>query len=231
MKTKILALGLLAAGLSFSACKKKGCTDESAVNYNSSAKKDDNSCNFKPQITIVGANPATVNVGASYNDAGATAFVKNGSAVDVTTDLTQVNTSETGSFNVVYTASNENGTSTATRLVNVVLGQSSYMGNFATESECNALEFPHVAEPVVEAGANSNQVVINNAFTLIGGTIVMNINGANITVPPTSIEIQFLGELNFSGTGTMNASGTQMIVSYDYDGPLGQGVCVVTYNK
>jgi hypothetical protein len=231
MKTKFILLAVLTASTAFLSCKKKGCTDEAAVNFEEKAKKDDGSCNFMPMITIVGANPASVNVGANYNDAGATAFVKNGGTVDVTTDLSEVNTSSTGSFNIIYSASNEHGTATATRLVNVILGQSSYLGTYTTESECSALEFPHTASPVVEAGSNSNELVINGAFTLIGGTITMIISGANITVPPSEVPIPLLGTLYFSGTGTMNATGTQMVISYDYDGPAGQGVCVVTYNK
>jgi len=209
--------------------------DEDAVNFNSSAKKDDGSCSFKPLITIVGSNPASVSVGVVYTDAGATAFVKNEGSVDVTSDLTQVNTSTVGSFVVTYSASNTHGTTTATRLVNVVLGQSSYIGNFDASNECNALQFPHINEPQIQAGANANQVLINNAFTAIGGTIVMNINGANVTVPPTTIPIVALGveigNLNFSGTGTMNSTGNQMVVSYDYDGTAGQGICIVTYVK
>lgn len=235
---KLSLLILLAGTVSLSSCKKKGCTDEAAVNYNDKAKKDDGTCNFKPVITVVGANPATVSVGSTYTDGGATAFVKNQGSVDVTTDLSQVNTSVAGSFTVTYTASNTHGTTTATRLVNVVLGQSTYMGNYTVENTCNALDFPHVASPQIVAGANSNQVLINDAFTAIGGTIVMNINGANVTVPGTSIPIVILGQnagtLDFSGTGTMNAAGTQIVMNYDWTRTglvTGNGVCTITYNK
>lgn len=238
MKTKIVLLAILMAGFTFNSCKKKGCMDAEASNFNDAAKKDDGSCEYKPVITIVGANPATVSVGATYDDAGATAFVKNAGSVTVSSDLSAVNTSQTGNFTITYSASNAIGTTTATRLVNVVLGQSSYIGNYTLENTCNAIDFPHIAEPQIIPGSGGNQVIINDAFTALGGTIVMNINGANVTVPATSIPIVLLGAevgtLDFSGTGTMNATGTQIVMNYDWTrtGLIeGNGVCSITYNK
>lgn len=40
---KILLAGIILVGLSTS-CKKEGCTDSEAINYNAEAKKDDGSC-------------------------------------------------------------------------------------------------------------------------------------------------------------------------------------------
>ena len=47
-------------------CAKKGCTDSDATNYNSAAKKDDNSCTFKTGLVIW------------YNQATSTALVAAG---------------------------------------------------------------------------------------------------------------------------------------------------------
>jgi len=44
MKFRYLSLVLIAGGLAFTSCKKKGCTDPKAPNYDSSAEKDDGSC-------------------------------------------------------------------------------------------------------------------------------------------------------------------------------------------
>lgn len=43
-----LILSIIALLLVGTACKKKGCTDPAAENYNSSAKKDDGSCTYAP---------------------------------------------------------------------------------------------------------------------------------------------------------------------------------------
>ncbi|MBK7129038.1 MAG: hypothetical protein IPM74_03530 [Crocinitomicaceae bacterium] len=44
MKTSILVLSALFLQLTIISCKKEGCTDSTATNYNSDAKKDDGSC-------------------------------------------------------------------------------------------------------------------------------------------------------------------------------------------
>ncbi|MDX1446485.1 DUF4856 domain-containing protein [Lishizhenia sp.] len=44
MKRSKALLVLIAGAMAFTACKKEGCTDETASNYNEEAKKDDGSC-------------------------------------------------------------------------------------------------------------------------------------------------------------------------------------------
>ena len=43
-------------------CKKKGCMDSDASNYNSEAKKDDGTCVYTPNITIIAAADTTISV-------------------------------------------------------------------------------------------------------------------------------------------------------------------------
>ena len=47
-KTLTLVAAASALTLSFSSCQKKGCTDQTALNYSESAKKDDGSCVYAP---------------------------------------------------------------------------------------------------------------------------------------------------------------------------------------
>ncbi len=52
MKTKQI-LGMAALlGVSLSSCKKEGCTDPKANNYNEEARKDDGSCTYDPVMTV-----------------------------------------------------------------------------------------------------------------------------------------------------------------------------------
>ena len=68
-----------------------------------------------PVITITGDNPATVEKGATYTDAGASA---NGGETVTTTGT--VNTGVVGSYTLTYSATDGTNTGTATRTVNVV---------------------------------------------------------------------------------------------------------------
>lgn len=49
---KKITLFILVAGLGFTACKKKGCMDEAALNYSKEAKKSDNSCVYGALVNV-----------------------------------------------------------------------------------------------------------------------------------------------------------------------------------
>lgn len=50
---KYISLVLIGASLFLSSCKKKGCTDETALNYEAEAKKDDGSCEYEQPIGAI----------------------------------------------------------------------------------------------------------------------------------------------------------------------------------
>jgi len=73
-----------------------------------------------PVITITGSNPASVELGGAYSDAGATAFDAYHGATNVTSSGS-VDTSTLGSYIITYTATDLSGnTASAIRVVNVV---------------------------------------------------------------------------------------------------------------
>jgi len=234
MKVSKVLVGVVMLGaITMTSCKKKGCMDNTATNFVEKAKKDDGSCTYKPTISLIGAATVSVAVGAVYTDEGATATNKDGSAVTVTATGLPINTSSTGTFTITYTATNDYGTVTATRTVNVVLDQSSYLGTFAATSDCPTA-LPIAASPEITAGASANEIIISPAFTLVGAEIMATINGATVTVPFQTIPIT-VGNIELSGTGTMNATGTEMTITYTYNNTTpfigGTGTCVAVYTK
>jgi hypothetical protein len=234
MKTTKLFLGALVIGaLVTTSCKKKGCIDEAATNFNSEAKKDDGSCTFTPDISLNGATSITIAIGATYEELGATATNKDGSSVDVTT-ISTVDNTKTGTYSVTYSATNENGTATAIRTVIVVIDQSTYLGEWSVNSDCGATSFPLSGTADFMIGATTSDINIDGFFSLVGGTAVGTISGNTITIPNQTINIT-LGDITFSGSGTMNATGTEMVINYDYETVtfLGTdiGSCTATYTK
>jgi hypothetical protein len=76
--------------------------------------------NIPPLIGIIGSNPATVELGTTYTDAGAFAVDRVDGSVPVTSSGS-VNTGAVGSYTITYTATDSSGNSaSATRTVNVV---------------------------------------------------------------------------------------------------------------
>jgi len=232
--TKLITLVLLGA-LATGACKKKGCTDTTATNYSEEAKKDDGTCAYLPEITLTGAASVTVNLGETYTDLGATATNYDGSSVTVTTDDSDVNTSVAGTYIVTYTATNDNGSVSATRSVEVVFSQDYWTSNtWDITHDCGTTTFPLASPPTITSGATSSDLVLDSFFTLLGGTANATISGSTVTFPNQTITVTG-GTIEFSGTGTMNAAGTEFSVDYTYDNTIpfvgGSGTCTAVYAK
>jgi hypothetical protein len=231
---KILLLSLVAVGtLTMTACKKKGCTDNTASNFNSKAKKDDGTCLYVPTIILNGAADTTISVGNPYTDPGATATNKDGSEVEVAV-VNNVNDSTVGVYAVDYSPINDNGTATAQRTVRVAIRQDSWIKTWSVAHNCGTTRFPLAGSPTVTTGTSTNSIVIDGMFTLLSGSANATVNGANIVFPEQTVPVTG-GEIIFSGTGTMVPTGNIINVNYTYNNTIplvgGTGSCVATYTK
>ena len=153
-----------------------------------------------PVITILGANPVTVLVGAVYADAGATAL-DNLDGVRSVSSISTVNTAIAGAYTVVYSATDTVGNlGTATRTINVV----------AT---------PDVTAPVITiVGANPASVTVGAVYADAGATATDNVDGnitANITVSNTvnTAAIGTYAVTYFVNDGAGNAASTTRTVN------------------
>ena len=71
-------------------------------------------------------------------------------------------------------------------------------------------------------------------FNLIGGTATATISGSNVNIPQQTVDAT-IGQITYSGTGSMNDQGNIIVITYTYDNtaPLigGSGTCTATYVK
>ncbi len=108
--------------------------------------------NIAPVITITGSNPASLTVGGTYTDAGATALDNIDGVVAVSTISNNVNTAVVGVYTVVYSATDVAGNiATLSRTVNV-----------------NVLDT--IAPVITILGSNPVTVLLNSVYSDSGAT-------------------------------------------------------------
>lgn len=242
MKLQNYLLLLGSAILITTACTKQGCTDPIATNYDEDAKKNDGSCIYDedaidtepPTIELNGADTVYMSVGNSYTEEGAVATNQDGSEVDVTIDDSGLDTTEAGTYEVIYSATNDNGTSTATRVVIVEITAESLTGTYTVTSDCDGTQFPLNETPEIILGANENEILIDEAFNLVGGQIMGIVANDEVAIPFQTIDIT-LGDIEVDGGGLYNSLGTEITITYFYNNtaPIvgGQGTCTAVYSK
>ena len=82
MKSSIFLLLISVSIFSFTSCKKKGCTDETALNYEADAKKDDGSCTYSTNEGLAPISSSSTVVG--YNILEKLSGIWNGPVVSPT---------------------------------------------------------------------------------------------------------------------------------------------------
>lgn len=104
MKTinmKILT-GLAAVALIFASCKKEGCMDANANNYNAEAEKDDGSCTYP----VINMGSSTNNSGDVNGQGGTATGTKTFTQNNATLGWDMAQDASSGSFNLTVTDAN-----------------------------------------------------------------------------------------------------------------------------
>ena len=134
-----------------------------------------------PAITLSGANPVSVNWGASYSDAGATAFdTGDNTSVSVITN-NPVNTGVPGTYLVTYTATDsKSNTASTNRTVNVTMANSGT--NRGADGLTDVLRYAFGG-----TGTNSIPSTLLPSNTVSGGNLVLTYyarTNANVVLEP-----------------------------------------------
>ena len=132
-----------------------------------------------PVITLIGANPQTIEVGSPYTELGATASDNYDGDISgsIVIDATAVNTAVVGSYPVTYdvTDANGNGAIQVTRTVDVV----------------------DTTMPVITlVGANPQVIEVGTAYSELGATALDNYDGditGSIVIDATAVNTAVVG--------------------------------------
>lgn len=130
-----------------------------------------------PIITVVGDNPASVNLGSVYTDLGATATDDVDTTVNVITTGT-VDIAIAGTYSITYTATDSAGNiATLVRVVNVV-----------------DPTVPDTTAPVITMNGNvTESVVINSSYTDAGATALDAVDGTRTIDVSGAVDTTLLG--------------------------------------
>jgi len=178
-----------------------------------------------PVITILGDNPATVELGSSYTDAGATS--DGGETVSTSGS---VDTNTVGSYDITYSATDAAGnTSTATRIVNVVdttapvvtlTGAATVtveLGGTYTELGATATDASGtvtvVTSGTVDTGTVGSYTVTYSSTDASGnvGTATRTVNVVDTTAPVITSSDTFVADENQTAIGTVTATDLQTV--------------------
>tara|TARA_B100001778_G_scaffold152255_1_gene124908 strand:+ start:79 stop:717 length:639 start_codon:yes stop_codon:yes gene_type:complete len=186
-----------------------------------------------PTLTLIGESSITLCLGGVFTDPGAESIDAYDDDISADIESTgSVNVDSVGSYSIEYTSTDKNdNVSVLSRTVNVVVCVDNLLGDYTVDDDCGSqLADTHT----ISAGANQNEIIIDNVVTLVGGQVTGLLSGSTITVSEQEIDLT-AGKFTISGTGTINSNATEIVFDYTWDNSIpfigGSGTCTATYTK
>jgi len=190
-----------------------------------------------PELTLLGDAIMDLCLGDSLVDPGIQSIdaydVDISDLIDITSNL---DNGTVGSYTITYTSTDENGNvSTVERTINVGICVSSLLSTYNVNHDCQLIgqDIINDSQSIIQ-GNSTNEFIIDN-FNAFISQISGTIDGNVVTIPQNVFSVgQFplSIDVTLSGTGSINDTGDEIVISYDYDAGLaGSGTCTATYTK
>lgn len=190
-----------------------------------------------PELTLLGDAIMDLCLGDSLVDPGIQSIdaydVDISDLIDITSNL---DNGTVGSYTITYTSTDENGNvSTVERTINVGICVSSLLSTYYVSHDCQLIgqDIINDSQTIIQ-GNSTNEFIIDN-FNAFISQISGTIDGNVVTIPQNVFSVgQFplSIDVTLSGTGSINDTGNEIVINYDYDAGLaGSGTCTATYTK
>ena len=190
-----------------------------------------------PELTLLGDAIMDLCLGDSLVDPGIQSIdaydVDISDLIDITSNL---DNGTVGSYTITYTSTDENGNvSTVERTINVGICVSSLLSTYNVNHDCQLIgqDIINDSQSIIQ-GNSTNEFIIDN-FNAFISQISGTIDGNVVTIPQNVFSVgQFplSIDVTLSGTGSINDTGDEIVINYDYDAGLaGSGTCTATYTK
>ena len=190
-----------------------------------------------PELTLLGDAIMDLCLGDSLVDPGIQSIdaydVDISDLIDITSNL---DNGTVGSYTITYTSTDENGNvSTVERTINVGICVSSLLSTYNVNHDCQLIgqDIINDSQSIIQ-GNSTNEFIIDN-FNAFISQISGTIDGNIVTIPQNVFSVgQFplSIDVTLSGTGSINDTGDEIVINYDYDAGLaGSGTCTATYTK
>ena len=190
-----------------------------------------------PELTLLGDAIMDLCLGDSLVDPGIQSIdaydVDISDLIDITSNL---DNGTVGSYTITYTSTDENGNvSTVERTINVGICVSSLLSSYNVNHDCQLIgqDIINDSQSIIQ-GNSTNEFIIDN-FNAFISQISGTIDGNVVTIPQNVFSVgQFplSIDVTLSGTGSINDTGDEIVINYDYDAGLaGSGTCTANYTK